>query len=155
MECEDSTVGNFELPEQRDLFARCFLEKVRYSQIHWQNVENNGNSYIFFSRLGYRSAPSTWWYKPCRQLRRTMWRCRIRRWMDHALPVFLSFTSWRPERFGSRWTLEKEILRRRSWWNLQTSEREKDFRVRTCVCVALHVDILERFLQARISGTWS
>jgi hypothetical protein len=34
MECEDSTVGNFELPEQRDLFARCFLEKVRYFQIH-------------------------------------------------------------------------------------------------------------------------
>ena len=34
MECEDSAVGNFELPEQRDLFARCFLEKVSYFLIH-------------------------------------------------------------------------------------------------------------------------
>ena len=33
MESEDSTVGNFELPEQRDLFARCFLEKVSFFQI--------------------------------------------------------------------------------------------------------------------------
>jgi hypothetical protein len=33
MESEDSSVGNFELPEQRDLFARCFLEKVSFFQI--------------------------------------------------------------------------------------------------------------------------
>ena len=33
MESEDLTVGNFELPEQRDLFARCFLEKVSFFQI--------------------------------------------------------------------------------------------------------------------------